>query len=183
MILNKKKRLYMTYWNNKGKHQELYDFLYTNLVPDFGTSDTIEGEFLNIANKFFYDLYNNGLCNIDVLHTSFELLSKSINEIALQTKSKEYSSQIEALCSSYLENQELSDENCDYVTCDYCNGDNEDCDYCDGDGETYEEVSSEQEDHFQDTITPIINWLMTEDESASLLFDDILIHISSVTKK
>lgn len=54
----------MKYWNKEGKHQSLHSLYFHTLVPDFGKADTPEGEALRAINKIYYDVYNNGACNI-----------------------------------------------------------------------------------------------------------------------
>ena len=64
-----------TYWNHKGKYQKLYDLLYGSLVPmEEGKADTQAGEILRIVSKLYYDVYNNGGCNIDVLAKGIDML-------------------------------------------------------------------------------------------------------------
>jgi hypothetical protein len=53
-----------TYWNGNGRHQELYDRLYTELVPDSGPADTYYGEILRAISNVYYDVYNNGCANL-----------------------------------------------------------------------------------------------------------------------
>lgn len=52
-----------TYWNNQGKHQEAYQKLANELLPDSGKADTLHGELLRALGKIYYDYYNNGMCN------------------------------------------------------------------------------------------------------------------------
>jgi hypothetical protein len=52
-----------TYWMNKGKHQEAYQKLANELLPDSGKADTLHGELLRALGKIYYDYYNNGMCN------------------------------------------------------------------------------------------------------------------------
>lgn len=54
----------MKYWNGEGKHQSLHSLYFATLVPDFGEADTPEGEALRAINRIYYDVYNNGACNI-----------------------------------------------------------------------------------------------------------------------
>ena len=53
-----------TYWNSKGKYQELADAL-QKLVPDEGecSPGTPLLEKFRKATNCYYDYYNNGLCN------------------------------------------------------------------------------------------------------------------------
>lgn len=54
----------MKYWNIQGQHQDLYDKYWDTLVPDSGAADTQEGEALRAIGRIYYDVYNNGGCNI-----------------------------------------------------------------------------------------------------------------------
>ena len=54
----------MKYWNIQGQHQDLYDKYWDALVPDSGEADTQEGEALRAIGRIYYDVYNNGGCNI-----------------------------------------------------------------------------------------------------------------------
>ncbi len=53
-----------TYWNNEGAYQKEYDELYKKLVPKSAEAETINGELIRIASRFYYDYYNNGNCNV-----------------------------------------------------------------------------------------------------------------------
>ena len=57
----------ISYWNNKGKYQTLSDKL-SGLIPDSGsvknTSKNRKLEKYRKACNCYYDLYNNGLCNV-----------------------------------------------------------------------------------------------------------------------
>lgn len=56
-----------TYWNNKGKYEKLLSKL-EKLIPSKGsvanTKDNPALEKLRIASNCYYDLFNNGLCNM-----------------------------------------------------------------------------------------------------------------------
>jgi len=54
----------MKYWNKEGKHQDLHDKYWDELVPDSGEAETQEGEALRAISRIYYDVYNNGACNI-----------------------------------------------------------------------------------------------------------------------
>jgi hypothetical protein len=73
----------MKYWSKKGQHQELYDSLQAALVPDEGFAATDAGEILRCFSNVYYDVFNNGGCNLDVdggtrsdLHGLFYYLDK-----------------------------------------------------------------------------------------------------------
>ena len=50
----------MSYWENTGKYQQWYDYLYKELVPASGNADTAEGELLRAVSKAMYRYYNDG---------------------------------------------------------------------------------------------------------------------------
>lgn len=54
-----------TYWNKKGKHQAEWDKLYSDLVPNQGYASTEQGELLRTLSNVYYDIYNNGGCNLN----------------------------------------------------------------------------------------------------------------------
>ena len=73
-----------TYWSGKGRHQEDYDTLFKQLVPAQGKCETTRGELIRAISKLYYDLYNNGLCNIDTttLYYLWYVILDSKKEIA-----------------------------------------------------------------------------------------------------
>jgi hypothetical protein len=58
------RRHHGTYWNGKGRHQRLYDRLYPKLVPDADEAGSDSGELLRTMSNVYYDIYNNGGCNL-----------------------------------------------------------------------------------------------------------------------
>ncbi len=54
-----------TYWNKRGKHQAKFDQLHCDLVPNEGFASTEHGELLRMVSNVYYDVYNNGGCNLD----------------------------------------------------------------------------------------------------------------------
>lgn len=52
-----------SYWNNNGKYQEIYDRLWSELVPSSGPSQFVEGENLRAISKIYWDYCNNGFGN------------------------------------------------------------------------------------------------------------------------
>lgn len=57
-------KLENTYWNNKGKYQKQADIL-QEFVPEQGSSEYTDIELFRIASNVYYDIYNNGGCNLD----------------------------------------------------------------------------------------------------------------------
>ena len=52
-----------TYWNNKGKFQAQYDYIYNNLMPTYGSCSNEHIEAIRCASNIYYEYYNNGNCN------------------------------------------------------------------------------------------------------------------------
>jgi hypothetical protein len=53
-----------SYWNHEGAYQNIYDYLYENLVPSSGNAPTIHGELIRCVGRLYYDYCNNGNCNV-----------------------------------------------------------------------------------------------------------------------
>lgn len=54
----------MKYWNKQGKYQKEYDRLFKMLVPKEGKAETEDGEILRVLSNVYYDVFNNGGCNL-----------------------------------------------------------------------------------------------------------------------
>ena len=54
----------MKYWNEQGPYQQEYNAYWKALVPAAGEAATSEGEALRAIGRIYYDVYNNGACNI-----------------------------------------------------------------------------------------------------------------------
>lgn len=50
----------MRYWNQNGRYQKTYDYLWNKLVPASGKCNTPEGELLRNISKIYYRHYNDG---------------------------------------------------------------------------------------------------------------------------
>ena len=61
-----------SYWGGNGAYQDIFDTLYSELVPDKGKSKTIHGELIRCANRLTYDYNNNGNCNVIEVETEYE---------------------------------------------------------------------------------------------------------------
>jgi hypothetical protein len=61
-----KKKYEPLYWAHEGKFQERYEELRYTLVPDSGDAATPYGQLLRYAINIYYDIYNNGGCNLDM---------------------------------------------------------------------------------------------------------------------
>ena len=54
-----------SYWHSRGKYQADCERLTAKLIPHIGESLYTHGEVLRSASRLYYDLYNNGLINLD----------------------------------------------------------------------------------------------------------------------
>jgi hypothetical protein len=54
------------YWQRKGRFWKLYEQLFVELVPKSGTPKTYHGKLLLYVSNIYYDIYNNGGCNLDL---------------------------------------------------------------------------------------------------------------------
>ena len=73
----------MTYWDNKGTHNEIADKLHT-LIPLFGPSDKGPAlEVFRVASNAYYDIFNNGGIN---RHADIKKLFGPVLRLAKQGK-------------------------------------------------------------------------------------------------
>lgn len=120
------------YWNHQGRLQKRYDELYAILVPDSGDAPTTIGQMLRYMSKIYYDIYNNGGCNLDMdyfkdggafLNLHYRTCFK---EIARELKIKDFSSKLEMFPTNDTcdkDNDEIVDVIVTYVDREYCKND------------------------------------------------------------
>ena len=60
----------ISYWNDNAKYQKEFSALTDALMPDSGEAETIEGELIRIANRYYWDYCNNG--NMNLLEIEYE---------------------------------------------------------------------------------------------------------------
>ena len=78
----------ITYWNHNGKHQKQYELMYEELVPKRGTADTVSGELMRSMVNLYYDVYNNGGCNIKYCYkTEVNLIKEALGRKTLPAHS------------------------------------------------------------------------------------------------
>lgn len=53
-----------TYWNDNGKYQKESNLLWRTFVPNTGSCETITAELYRCISRIYYDIYNNGGCNL-----------------------------------------------------------------------------------------------------------------------
>ena len=76
----------MTYWNDDGKYQKAYNKLWKKLVPARGEAETVRGELLRAASKLYYDLFNNGLGNYNVLECHWRFIKSRASGLGIASK-------------------------------------------------------------------------------------------------
>lgn len=83
-----------TYWNNKGKFQAQYDYIYNNLMPDYGSSTNEHIEVIRCVSKIYYEYYNNSNCNT---------YDRRDGEEAYEYELREYYKEMVRTIESYLD--------------------------------------------------------------------------------
>lgn len=96
-----------TYWNHKGKHEEMHTVL-LNHVPTSGEvpfKNTVPAlEKLRIASNCYYDLYNNGLCNrAEEFEQVFEFVPGTHDELDQDTIDRTETKMDEIILAAYAE--------------------------------------------------------------------------------
>lgn len=69
----------VSYWGNTGTYQSEFDSLTKELMPRSGEAETLEGELIRIANRFYYDYCNNG--NMNILEIEYETEEYNTGEL------------------------------------------------------------------------------------------------------
>ena len=70
-----------SFWDESHPLSELQEELSTELVPAHGNAATAHGELLRCASSLYYDVYNNGFCNADVLQPKLELVESYFDRL------------------------------------------------------------------------------------------------------
>lgn len=52
-----------TYWNQKGRYQEVYDKIFAEFIPSHGEAKNHHAEAVRCISRIYYDFFNNGFCN------------------------------------------------------------------------------------------------------------------------
>ena len=76
------------YWNHQGNFQKELDTLWSKLVPSEGKAKTMHGELLRCATKLYYDVFNNGFGNADVLGYQVDFVMNFEQELLQNDLSK-----------------------------------------------------------------------------------------------
>ncbi len=83
-----------TYWDNKGKFQAQYDYIYKNLMPTYGSCSNEHIEAIRCASNIYYEYYNNGNCNT---------YDRRDGEEAYEYELREYYKEMVRTIESYLD--------------------------------------------------------------------------------
>ena len=55
-----------SYWNENGKFQGQQEYLWERYVPKCGGCSDIHAEMFRLICRLYYDVYNNGACNVSI---------------------------------------------------------------------------------------------------------------------
>lgn len=171
----------MTYWQNNGKHQAAYDELFAKLVPDQGKAETAHGEVLRLASNLYYELYNNGGCNIHHDGPKADCVSELAERADVQAFMADETSWDSLFCE--LSERIQPPEEClscdgsgemeccceDEVDCEECDGFGTlDCDECNGHGHIEPSFyASFDETELENVIDAIILYVIAEENNAT----------------
>lgn len=120
------------YWGNEGNFQELQDKYWDELVPSSGKASSPHGELLRMVNRFYYDCYNNGLCNdkseeVKYMEDNMNKLSPFLSEVARDIMKSKFNSYMEQFSCTNCGGRGVYDE---HESCNHCNdGSNMECCY------------------------------------------------------
>jgi len=104
-----------SYWERNGKYQKQYDDMYSKLVPDSGSAETLNGELLRSASRLTWEFYNNGNCNACEVNSRFDSFTKECPECFGNGYTDEDGEETCTSCegSGEEENEEEVDGECD----------------------------------------------------------------------
>jgi len=68
-----------TYWNGNGKHEDL-NKKFDGVIPSWGMTTNPYVNLFIVASSVYYDVYNNGGCNLDVIYKNIEQYIKPFDE-------------------------------------------------------------------------------------------------------
>jgi hypothetical protein len=109
----------MTYWAKKGRHQKIYDRLYAKLVPDSGEAGSDAGELLRTVSNVYYDIYNNGGCNLlDAKLSDLETLESLTRTWGINGQAKTFE-----MIRGYASDDMSPDKHSDNCDCHYVDDD------------------------------------------------------------
>lgn len=103
-----------SYWSKSGRHQKLYDRLYSKLVPDSGEAGSDAGELLRTMSNVYYDIYNNGGYNLldGGRQSDLDELESLTRTWGIKGQAKTFE-----LIRGYASTDALPGEHCDNCSC------------------------------------------------------------------
>jgi hypothetical protein len=97
-----------TYWSDNGKHEKKYNLLWDEFVPPQGECKALAAEVFRMAGRLYYDVYNNGACNIERRYDGdFMIAGQSLAILKYAIDCNEYASirdLVFDLCDNYYGN-------------------------------------------------------------------------------
>lgn len=169
----------MTYRENKGRHQKAYKLISEKLIPASGEADTEKLELFRVMDRFFYELYNNGLGNIESYEDYFKKFVHFSKKVNFTKEASSYMKNVETILNEYRTSLDLNDDSTEEVICYDCSGSGEDedgeiCEECGGHGEITEEVTSARERYRLDNVFNLVDKCIEDNKGASEVIDGIV---------
>jgi len=163
------------YWGKEGKYTTELDLITDRLIPSRGEAHNPLAEMVRNINNIMYDLYNNGLCNLDNKMSCIENLVSEVKVRNIVDTFDENGlnifNEIDGLAEAVRAGEAMSDD--DSSICGYCGGsgeveedlETESCSECGGSGETSGDVYSEKEENYEYQIKPAVERLFSDKSS------------------
>ncbi len=107
------------YWNHRGRYEKRYQELFAALVPSSGDCAVPYGEVLRWTSKMYYDIYNNGGCNMrdmDFRQSLLRDMSSLMQRFADKLKIHDFNLKLHRFVKAEATDQE-NDEVVDVVIC------------------------------------------------------------------
>ena len=151
----------MSYWNNDAKYQKAYHQI-LDLINTGYDENPEACELFKQFNRFYYDLYNNGLCNFENFYNETLCFCTDIQPfISNDSEAKAFVKTMENLSYSFDDYMKADCDSLEEVDCCECNGsgevDDEECSECGGEGWYLDEKISEQEEVYSRFVEPLIS--------------------------
>lgn len=87
-----------SYWNDNGKFQKQQEHLWERYVPECGGCSDRHAEMFRLISRLYYDVYNNGACNVIFDgHDDMKLAGSSLRIIADAIGERAYTKLVEAV--------------------------------------------------------------------------------------
>lgn len=79
-----------SFWGNNHPLAEKHEVLHHELVPSSGPAPTEHGNLLRCMTNVYYDVYNNGFCNIKVYEDQLAVIQSAIPDLKAYMKMPQF---------------------------------------------------------------------------------------------